>query len=155
MSDCGIDFAQRRPLPLYCGVVIGSGIGGIETIEEQNKILVARGVSRVSPFTVPRLMANAGSGNVSILYHLNGPNTTVATACDGFARHRRCRVSFSTNWRRWVRRQRKLAPSPELGIRRFCARPRAFRPAMMISNVQPAWDKDRDGFVMTEDRGSS
>ena len=64
-----------------CGVVIGSGIGGIETIEEQNKILNARGVRKVSPFTVPRLMANAGSGNVSILYHLYGPNTTVATAC--------------------------------------------------------------------------
>src|SRR5579863_6981514 len=79
VADSGIDFTREDRY--RCGVVIGSGIGGIETIEEQNKILVARGVSRVSPFTVPRLMANAGSGNVSILYHLNGPNTTVATAC--------------------------------------------------------------------------
>jgi 3-oxoacyl-[acyl-carrier-protein] synthase II len=63
------------------GVVIGSGIGGIETLEEQNKILVSRGVSRVSPFTVPRLMVNAASGNVSILFGIHGPNTAVATAC--------------------------------------------------------------------------
>ena len=79
VKDAGVDFTKEDTY--RCGVVIGSGIGGIETIEEQNKILLDRGVSRVSPFTVPRLMANAGSGNVSILFHINGPNTTVATAC--------------------------------------------------------------------------
>jgi len=79
VKDAGIDFEKEDRY--RCGVVIGSGIGGIETIEEQNKILLERGVSRVSPFTVPRLMANAASGNVSIAFHLNGPNTTVATAC--------------------------------------------------------------------------
>ena len=90
VKDAGIDFKNEDPS--RCGVVIGTGIGGIETIEEQNKILVARGVSRVSPFTVPRLMANAASGNVSILFHLNGPNTCVSTACaTGLQRHRRCR----------------------------------------------------------------
>src|SRR5918999_1282257 len=58
-----------------------AGKSGISLIEEQNKVLIERGVGRVSPFTVPRLMANAGSGNVSILFRINGPNTTVATAC--------------------------------------------------------------------------
>ena len=57
------------------------GTGGIETLEEQNKILIERGVSRVSPFTVPRLMVNAASGNVSILFKIHGPNSAVATAC--------------------------------------------------------------------------
>jgi 3-oxoacyl-[acyl-carrier-protein] synthase II len=79
VKDSGIDFAKEDSF--RCGVIIGSGIGGIETIEEQHLILTERGVSRVSPFTVPRLMANAASGNVSILYHINGPNTAVATAC--------------------------------------------------------------------------
>src|SRR5215213_11088393 len=79
VKDAGIEFAKAEPY--RCGVIIGSGIGGIETIEEQNKILIERGVSRVSPFTVPRLMANAAAGNVSIEFKLHGPNTTVATAC--------------------------------------------------------------------------
>ncbi len=79
VKDAGLDFKTEDVF--RCGVIIGSGIGGIETIEEQNKILVSRGVSRISPFTVPRLMANAASGNVSILFHIKGPNTTVCTAC--------------------------------------------------------------------------
>ena len=79
VKDAGLDFEK---VDRYrCGVIIGSGIGGIETLEEQNRILIERGVSRVSPFTVPRLMVNAASGNVSILFKLKGPNTAVATAC--------------------------------------------------------------------------
>src|SRR3954454_18459488 len=72
VKDSGIDFAKEDSF--RCGVIIGSGIGGIETIEEQHLVLTERGVSRVSPFTVPRLMANAASGNVSILFKINGPN---------------------------------------------------------------------------------
>src|SRR5215470_12895611 len=79
VKDSGLEFSKEDAY--RCGVVIGSGIGGIETLEEQNKILVARGVGRVSPFTVPRLMVNAASGNVSILFKLKGPSTAVATAC--------------------------------------------------------------------------
>ena len=71
VKDSGIDFEKEDPD--RCGVIIGSGIGGIETIEEQNKILIDRGVSRVSPFTVPRLMANAASGNVSISFACTAP----------------------------------------------------------------------------------
>ncbi len=79
VNDSGIDFEKTDRY--RCGVIIGSGIGGIETLEEQNKILITRGVGRVSPFTVPRLMVNAASGNVSILFRIHGPNTAVATAC--------------------------------------------------------------------------
>src|SRR5687767_15922872 len=79
VKDAGLDFDKEDRY--RCGVLIGSGIGGIETLEEQNKILIERGVSRVSPFTVPRLMVNAASGNVSIMFGLTGPNTAVATAC--------------------------------------------------------------------------
>src|SRR5258706_8049234 len=79
VKDAGLDFETEDRY--RCGVIIGSGIGGIETLEEQNRILIERGVSRVSPFTVPRLMVNAASGNVSILFHIYGPNTAVATAC--------------------------------------------------------------------------
>src|SRR2546429_4812703 len=78
VADSGIDFARESTH--RCGVIIGSGIGGIETLEEQKKILDSRGVGRVSPFTVPRLMVNAASGNVSIRFGIRGPNTAVAAA---------------------------------------------------------------------------
>jgi 3-oxoacyl-[acyl-carrier-protein] synthase II len=72
VSDCRHRFHERKTAPAAASI-IGSGIGGIETLEEQNKILWERGVSRVSPFTVPRLMVNAASGNVSIIFHLTAP----------------------------------------------------------------------------------
>jgi 3-oxoacyl-[acyl-carrier-protein] synthase II len=79
IKDAGLDFDKEDRT--RCGVDIGSGIGGLETLEEQNHILWSRGVGRVSPFTVPRLMVNAAAGNVSIRFGLQGPNTAVATAC--------------------------------------------------------------------------
>src|SRR5690606_32069783 len=79
VKDSGLDFTREDPF--RCGVIIGSGIGGIETLEEQNRILIERGVSRVSPMTVPKLMVNAASGNVSIMFGINGPNSAVVTAC--------------------------------------------------------------------------
>src|SRR5437763_7693774 len=152
VKDCGIDFSKEDAY--RCGVIIGSGIGGIETLEEQNKILNTRGVMRVSPFTVPRLMVNAASGNVSILYHIHGPNTAVATACATgansigdamrYIQHDMADVMIAGG---------SEAALCELGMASFIAAralssrndapPRASRP----------WDKDRDGFVMSEGAG--
>lgn len=152
VKDCGIDFAKTNRHK--CGVLIGSGIGGIETLEEQNKILVARGVSRVSPFTVPRLMVNAASGNVSIIYGLHGPNTAVATACatgsnaigdaGRFIQHGLADVMIAGG---------SEAALCELGMASFCA-----ARAMSTRNNEPEkasrpFDKDRDGFIMGEGAG--
>ncbi len=63
------------------GVLVGSGIGGIQTIEQQLKVLAEKGPRRVSPFLVPALIANMASGYISILLGLRGPNSTVVTAC--------------------------------------------------------------------------
>ena len=79
MADAGLDKGAGDPD--RAGVLIGSGIGGIETLEEQAFVLKDKGPGRMSPFTVPRLMVNAASGNVSILFGLRGPTTAVATAC--------------------------------------------------------------------------
>jgi 3-oxoacyl-[acyl-carrier-protein] synthase II len=152
VKDAGIDFDKEDRY--RCGVVIGSGIGGIETIEEQNKILLDRGVSRVSPFTVPRLMANAASGNVSILFHLNGPNTTVATACATGSNA----VGDAGRFIQWDQADVMIAGGSEaalceLGMATFCA-----ARALSTRNDDPQhasrpWDKDRDGFVMAEGAG--
>ncbi|MEZ0264541.1 MAG: beta-ketoacyl synthase N-terminal-like domain-containing protein, partial [Phycisphaerae bacterium] len=152
VKDAGIDFEQTDRHRV--GVIIGSGIGGIETLEEQNKVLLARGVSRVSPFTVPRLMVNAASGNVSILFRIHGPNTAVATACATgsnaigdamrFIQHDQADVMIAGG---------SEAALCELGMASFCA-----ARAMSTRNDDPThasrpWDKDRDGFVMSEGCG--
>jgi 3-oxoacyl-[acyl-carrier-protein] synthase II len=70
------DFEAERT-----GVVVASGIGGIESLLTQHKVLLERGAGRVSPFMVPSLMANAAAGQVAMQFGLTGPNTCVVTAC--------------------------------------------------------------------------
>jgi 3-oxoacyl-[acyl-carrier-protein] synthase II len=152
VRDAGLDFAREDRD--RCGVVIGSGIGGIETIEDQNGILVSRGVGRVSPFTVPRLMANAASGNVSIHFQIHGPNTCVCTACatganaigdaGRFIQHDFAEVMIAGG---------SEAALCQMGIGSFIA-----SRALSMRNDDPTrasrpWDKDRDGFVMSEGAG--
>src|SRR4051794_16790303 len=152
VKDSGLDFANEDPY--RAGVIIGSGIGGIETLEEQNKILNTRGLQRVSPFTVPRLMVNAASGNVSILFHIHGPNTAVATACATganaigdamrYIQHDMADIMIAGG---------SEAALCELGMASFIA-----ARALSTRNDDPArasrpWDKNRDGFVMAEGAG--
>lgn len=153
VKDAGINVeAEDRK---RFGVIIGTGIGGIETIEEQYKILIERGVSRVSPFTVPRLMPNAASGNVSIVFKLNGPNTAVSTACATgsnaigdaarLIQHDHADVMIAGG---------SEAALCELGMATFCAA----RALCTSQNHDPIhasrpWDKNRDGFVMSEGAG--
>ncbi len=79
VRDAGIDFAGEDPF--RCGSIIGSGIGGLETIECQHSRLLSKGPDKVSAFTIPKLMANAASGLVSIEYGLRGPSEAVVSAC--------------------------------------------------------------------------
>ena len=77
--DSGLDFKKEDTH--LCGVLIGSGIGGLRTIEEQHKILLEKGPHRVSPFLIPMLIVNMAPGQVAIEFGLKGPNNCVATAC--------------------------------------------------------------------------
>jgi 3-oxoacyl-[acyl-carrier-protein] synthase II len=79
VKDSGLDFAQEDTY--RCGVLLGTGIGGLLEIETQHEKLLTKGPERVSAFTVPKLMLNAAGGQLSIQYKLRGPNATVATAC--------------------------------------------------------------------------
>ncbi len=152
VRDSGLDFQKEDPF--RCGVIIGSGIGGIETLEEQNRTLIERGVSRVSPMTVPKLMVNAASGNVSIMFGINGPNTAVATACATganavgdaarFIQHDQADIMIAGG---------AEAALCELGMASFCA-----ARALSTRNDAPQrasrpFDRDRDGFVMAEGAG--
>ncbi len=152
VKDSGIDFTKEDSY--RCGVLIGSGIGGIETLQEQSRILFDRGVSRVSPFTVPRLMVNAASGNVSIIFKINGPNTAVATACaTGSNAIGDAGRFIQTDMADIMIAGGSEAALCELGMASFCA-----ARAMSTRNDEPTkasrpWDKERDGFVMGEGAG--
>ncbi len=152
VKDSGLDFSKEDTE--RCGAVIGSGIGGIETLEEQKRVLDTRGLSRVTPFTVPRLMVNAAAGNVSIRFGLKGPNSAVATACASGShaigdagrhiQHDLADIMIAGG---------SEAALCELGLASFCA-----ARALSVRNDNPQaasrpWDKDRDGFVMGEGAG--
>ncbi len=76
-SGLTIDDANRERV----GVIIGSGMGGLITIEEQTRVLIARGASRISPFACPMMIPNMAAGQVSIRLGSQGPSTCVVTAC--------------------------------------------------------------------------
>jgi 3-oxoacyl-[acyl-carrier-protein] synthase II len=79
LQDSGLDLSREDPY--RCGVILGSGIGGLNEFEEQHGRYLNGGPGRISPFVIPKMIANAGSGNLSIHYGLCGPNTAVSTAC--------------------------------------------------------------------------
>lgn len=79
LEHAGIDLEQLDRDRI--GVVLGSGIGGMETLEEQARILHEKGPGRVSPFFVPMMIGNMAAGQVAISLGVRGPNTTVVTAC--------------------------------------------------------------------------
>ena len=79
VRDSGIEFEKEDPY--RCGVVVGSGIGGLAEFEAQHERLLTKGIDKVSPFTIPKLIVNAASGHVSSIHGMKGPNFAVATAC--------------------------------------------------------------------------
>src|SRR5438477_9209915 len=83
VKDSGIDFSKEDPF--RCGCILGSGIGGMAEFEDGHNTLMTKGPSRLSPFVIPKMIANSAAGNISIRYHLRGPNTTVSTACSSAA----------------------------------------------------------------------
>ena len=152
LMDSGLDLerADRDQI----GVFIGSGIGGLYTTEEQHKILLAKGPSRLSPFMIPMLILNMSSGLFSMFYKLRGPNVATCSAC-ATATH-----AIGEAWRtlKMGDAQVMFAGGTEativpLGIGGFCA-----MKAMSTRNSEPKrssrpFDVDRDGFVMGEGAG--
>lgn len=77
--DAGLDMEKLDKE--RAGVVVGCGIGGVTTFEEQKEVLMAKGPSRVSPFFVPMLISNMAAGHISIAFGLQGASSTIVTAC--------------------------------------------------------------------------
>lgn len=79
VEDSGLEMARENPERV--GVIVGSGVGGLQTIEEELKTLLERGPRRVSPFLIPKIIYNMAAGEIAIQYGMGGPNYAVASAC--------------------------------------------------------------------------
>ncbi|MBL8889783.1 MAG: beta-ketoacyl-ACP synthase II [Planctomycetaceae bacterium] len=150
--DSGLDFTQMNPY--RAGVVLGSGIGGLQTIEEQMAKLIQEGPHRVSPLTVPRMMLNAAGASLSIKYGLKGPNFSTATACASatnamgdalrLIQYGACDVILTGGTEAAMTRMGLSAFQNMKALSGRVDDPqRASRP----------FDKDRDGFVLSEGAG--
>ncbi len=152
LNDSKIDLENIDPNKF--GVSIGSGIGGLGTIEENKTLLSERGPKKISPFFVPGAISNMVSGYASLKFGLRGPNISIASACSS-ASH-----SIGYSFRSIVHGDADLmltggsemATTP-LGIAGFNA-----AKALSTNNENPMeasrpWDKDRDGFVLGEGAG--
>ncbi len=152
VTDSGIDFANEDPF--RCGVVIGSGIGGLSEFEAQHERLLTKGIDKVSPFTIPKLMVNSASGHVSSKYGIKGPNTAVATACASAANSigEAMRTIQAGDADVMVTGGSEAALTP-MGLAGFQnMRALSFRSDAPQQASRP-FDADRDGFVLAEGAG--
>jgi 3-oxoacyl-[acyl-carrier-protein] synthase II len=152
VRDSGLDFS-REELD-RCGVILGSGIGGLEEIEVQHTRLLEKGPEKVSVFTIPKLMANAACGQVSIQFGLRGPATAVVTACASATNaigeaYQTIQIGDADVL---ITGGSEAAVTP-MGLSAFGA-----MRALSERNDEPArasrpFDVDRDGFVLSEGAG--
>ena len=152
IQDSGLDLEKVNRDRF--GTIISSGIGGLKTLEEQFTILMNKGPSRTSPFTIPMLISNMASGVISMEFGLRGPNMCIVTACAT------SNNSIGESWRMIKFGDADIflaggseASIVELGLAGFSS-----MRALSKRNDEPErasrpFDRDRDGFVMSEGAG--
>ncbi len=136
------------------GCFLGSGIGGLKSIEDQHSNLILKNPSRVSPFMIPMMIANMGSGLVAIEYGLGGPNMSIVTACAT------ANNTIGEAWRtiKFGDAEMFVAGGGEAAIAPLGLSGFGNMKALSMRNDDPTrasrpWDKDRDGFVLSEGAG--
>jgi 3-oxoacyl-[acyl-carrier-protein] synthase II len=151
-TDSGLEITERNAHRVGCA--IGSGIGGIGSIEDTALLVEQKGPKRVSPFFVPGAIINMIAGNLSILYNLQGPNLAVVTACTTGTHNigLGARMIASGDVDAMLVGGAEMATTP-VGIGGFAA-----ARALSTRNDDPQrasrpWDADRDGFVLGDGAG--
>jgi 3-oxoacyl-[acyl-carrier-protein] synthase II len=152
VADSGIDFAKEDPERV--GVIVGSGMGGLDTIEDTHKTLMERGVRKVSPFFIPAIIINLAPGQIALRWGLKGPNYSPVSAC-ATGNHS---IGDALMYIERGMADVMIAGGTEatltpLGLAGFCA-----ARAMSERNDAPEkasrpFDKGRDGFVAAEGAG--
>lgn len=135
------------------GVIIGSGVGGIETLENQHVVLMEKGASRISPFFVPMMIANMATGMIAIKYGAKGYNECVVSACASSAN------AIGEAFRAIQRDDADImitggteAPITKLTLAGFCANKTMTRSLDPLDASKP-FDINRDGFILGEGSG--
>lgn len=149
IQHSGLDMSKEDPT--MCGVVVGSGVGGISTIEQNVITLTKKGPDRINPFTVPRLMVNAVAGNISIKHNLQGPASAHATACASSGHAMGDAMRYIQTGMTDV----MIAGGSEAACTPLCMGAFMTMKALSTRNDDPEgasrpFDADRDGFILSE-----
>ena len=152
IAESGLSFDKEDPF--RCGVMIGSGIGGMSEFEDQHNRSIQGGPSRINPFTIPKMIANSASGTISIEFGLMGPNTAVSTACSS-ASHA---MSDAYHAIKWDLADIMVSGGSEAAITTMGLGSFISCKALSTRNDAPEiasrpFDRDRDGFVLSEGAG--
>lgn len=152
IKDSGIEVTEQNASRI--GIAIGSGIGGLDTIEKNHSAMLKAGPRRISPFFVPAAIINMISGNLSIEYGFKGPNIAITTACTTGTHN----IGYAARTIAYGDADAMIAggaemASGQLGMGGFGA-----ARALSTRNDDPTrasrpWDKDRDGFVLGDGAG--
>lgn len=135
--------------PARAGVYVGTGVGGLETLESQVRVYIEKGPRRVSPFLVPMMMANAAPATISMRWGLRGPCETVVTACAAG-------TQAIANAARLVSTGRctlAIAGGAEVAMTSTAQAGFSNMTALSSKGISRPFDKDRDGFVIGEGAG--
>ena len=153
LDDSGIDVENVKRRDRF-GVLVSSGIGGLKTLQDQLTILLTKGPSRNSPFTIPMLISNMASGLISMEFDLRGPNMCIVTACAT------SNNAIGESWRiiKFGDADIFLAGGSEASIVEIGLAGFSAMKALSTRNDEPErasrpFDRDRDGFVMSEGAG--
>jgi 3-oxoacyl-[acyl-carrier-protein] synthase II len=152
VDDSGLDVSLIDPRRF--GVMVGSGIGGLATLEREHQVYLTKGPKRVSPFTIPMMISNIASGIISMELGLNGPNMAIVTAC-ATSNH-----NIGEAWRiiKFGDADGFICGGAEASILPMGLSGFANMKALSVRNDEPArasrpFDKNRDGFIMGEGAG--
>ena len=153
LDDSGIDVANLKDRNRF-GVIVSTGIGGLKTLQDQLTILLTKGPTRNSPFTIPMLISNMASGVISMEFNLRGPNLCIVTACAT------SNNAIGESWRiiKFGDADIFLAGGSEASIVEIGLAGFSAMKALRTRNDEPGrasrpFDRDRDGFVMSEGAG--
>jgi 3-oxoacyl-[acyl-carrier-protein] synthase II len=149
MRDAGLEVTDENRHRI--GVAVGSGIGGIVTIETCHEVVTTRGPGRVSPFFVPSCIINMVAGHLSIMFGLQGPNIAITTACTTGTHN----IGFAARLIAAGDADAMLAGGAEKSTSSTTMAGFAAMKALSTRNDEPElasrpWDRDRDGFVLSD-----
>jgi 3-oxoacyl-[acyl-carrier-protein] synthase II len=152
VRDSGLDFSKEDPF--RCGVIVGSGIGGLNEFEEQHERFLKGGPGKISPFVIPKMIPNAAPGNISIHFGLAGPNTAVSTACASAANA----IGDALRTIQWGYADVMITGGSEsvitnMGLGGFIAARALSHRGGDPGKASRPFDRERDGFVLAEGAG--